>query len=386
VGNANAVSRVRYVNFARAAERYRDEIAVTLARVVESGVYIGGTEVAAFECAFADYCGTAHAVGVASGTAALELTLRAWGVGPGDEVIVPANTAIPTALAAAHAGARVVPVDVEADTGLIDLRAVEAALTSATRVIVPVHIYGHPVDMDRLAELARRAGVRVLEDAAHAHGALYHGRRCGGLADAAAFSFYPTKNLGAFGDAGCITTNDAQLAAALRQLRNLGATGGYDHAVAGYNSRLDPLHAAVLRWKLTHLDGWNERRRELAAIYRAELEELDALTLPAVRDWALPVWHAFAIRVHGGQRDALERELAAQEIETNVHYRVPIHLQSCFADQAWRRGDYPVSEARANELLSLPLDPLHTPHEIARVAGAVRTALERLREANASAR
>src|SRR5665213_103887 len=379
------VTGVRYVNFARAAEQYHREIGAALARVVDSGVYVGGPEVEEFERAFAGYCGTTYAVGVANGTEALELTLRAWGVGAGDEVIVPANTAMPTALAVTHTGARVVPVDVENDTGLIDPAAVEAALTPATRVIVPVHLYGHPADADRLARCARHAGVRVLEDAAHAHGAAYRGRRCGGLADAAAFSFYPTKNLGAFGDAGCITTNDAQLATAVRRLRNLGATSGYDHAVPGYNSRLDPLQAAVLRWKLTQLDAWNARRRELAALYSAELGTLDALTLPAVRAWATPVWHAFAVRVRGGLRDALQHALAADGIETNVHYRTPIHLQSCYADQGWRRGDRPVSEARADELLSLPLDPFHSPEEIARVASSVRMALARLDTANAGA-
>ena len=373
------MSRVRYVNFARAAERYRDEIAGALARVVESGVYAGGPEVAEFEREFAAYCGTAYAVGVANGTEALELTLRAWGVGAGDEVIVPANTAVPTALAVTHAGARVVTADVEPDTGLIDPAAVEAALTAATRAIVPVDLYGHPADFDRIRELARRAGVRVLEDAAHAHGATYRGRRCGSLGDAAAFSFYPTKNLGALGDAGCVTTNDASLASALRLLRNLGATPGYDHVVRGYNSRLDPLHAAVLRWKLTELDAWNERRRELAELYFAELDGVEGITLPAVRAWAVPVWHAFAIRVHGGLRDALQRALADDEIETNVHYRVPVHLQACYAGLGGRSGDRPVSEARAGELLSLPLDPFHTAAEIARAAACVRGALRRLR-------
>jgi dTDP-4-amino-4,6-dideoxygalactose transaminase len=379
------VSRVRYVNFDRSAALYRDEIAATLARVVESGVYIGGTEVAGFEREFAAYCGTAHAIGVANGTEALELTLRAWDIADGDEVIVPANTAVPTALAVTHAGARLVLADVEPDTGLIDPDAVEAALTPATRVIIPVHLYGHPVHADRIREIARRAGVRVLEDAAHAHGATYEGRRCGGLADAGAFSFYPTKNLGAFGDAGCVTTNDERLAKKLHLLRNLGATSHYDHVVRGYNSRLDPLQAAVLRWKLTCLDTWNERRRQHAAAYREQLAGLEGLTLPAVRVWARPVWHAFAVRVHDGQRDALQHALAQEGIETNVHYRVPIHLQSCYAGAGWERGAFPVSEARADELLSLPLDPFHTGDEIARVAHAVRASLPRLRPATVRA-
>lgn len=378
------MSGVRYVNFGRAAERYREEIAAVLARVTSSGVYIGGDDVAGFEREFAAYCGTTYAVGVANGTDALELTLRAWDLGPGDEIIVPANTAVMTALAVTHAGARIVLVDADDETGLIDPNAVEAAITPATRAVVPVQLYGHPAEMRRIGEIARRAGVRVLEDAAHAHGAAYEGHRCGGLADAAAFSFYPTKTLGAFGDAGCVTTNDAALAARLRLLRNMGAAAGQDHVVAGYNSRLDPLQAAVLRWKLPQLDAWNARRRELAALYGALLGDVDGLTLPAVRSWALPVWYAFPVRVRGGLRDALAQELAGDGIETNVHYRVPVHLQSCYAGHGWRRGDFPVSEARAGEQLSLPLDPFHTEDEIARVAAAVRAVLARLRTTHAA--
>ncbi len=373
------MSRVRYVNFDRSALLYGEEIRDALARVVQSGLYIGGPEVAAFEAEFAAYSGTAHAVGVANGTEAIALTLRAWGIGAGDEVIVPANTAIPTALAVTHVGARVVLADVEPDTGLIDPDAVAAAVTAKTRAIVPVHLYGHPVDVRRIGQVADRAGVRLLEDAAHAHGAAYEGRRCGSLGDAAAFSFYPTKNLGALGDAGCVTTDDARLADRLRLLRNLGATSGYDHAVRGYNSRFDPLQAAVLRWKLPRLDAWNGRRSEHAAAYREHLAGLDGLTLPAVRAWATPVWHAFAVLVHDGRRDALQRALTEDGIETNVHYRVPIHRQSCYAGEGWNRGAFAVSEARADELLSLPLDPFHTDAEIERSAHAVRTALARLR-------
>ncbi len=237
-----------------------------------SGVYVGGPEVAEFERSFAEYCGTRFAVGVANGLEALELTLRAWGVGPRDEVIVPANTAVPTALAVTHAGARLVLADVEPDTGLLSAATVRAALSAATRVVVPVHLYGHPVDMDEIGAVAAEAGARVLEDAAHAHGARYRGRRCGSLADAAGFSFYPTKNLGALGDAGCITTDDAALASELRLLRAGGLTTNYRHERKGLTSRLDPLQAALLSWKLAHLDDWNERRRRLAQRYLADLD------------------------------------------------------------------------------------------------------------------
>ncbi|HEY6234286.1 MAG TPA: DegT/DnrJ/EryC1/StrS family aminotransferase [Candidatus Elarobacter sp.] len=375
------MSRVAYVNFPRFAERYRAELGAVMAAVIDSGIYVGGPEVAEFERAFAAYCGTAHAVGVANGLEALVLTLRAWRIGAGDDVIVPANTAIPTALAVTHAGARLVLADVERDTGLLDVAAVEAALTPATRAIVPVHLYGHAVDMDPLRDVAARAGARVLEDAAHAHGAAYRGRRCGGLADAAAFSFYPTKNLGAFGDGGCVTTNDGELAAELRLLRNYGAMTKYEHTVRGFNSRLDSLQAAVLRWKLGRLDAWNERRTALAAIYLAELAGARGLTLPAVRPWATPVWHAFPVCVHDGLRDALQRALLDDGVETNVHYRVPVHRQPCYAGEGWRPGAFPASERRAEMLLSLPLDPFHTDDEIRRVSATVRGALRRLRAA-----
>jgi dTDP-4-amino-4,6-dideoxygalactose transaminase len=379
------VSPVRYVNFQRFSRQYRDELQGVFSRFLDSGTYMGGPEVVEFERAFADYCGTRFAVGVANGLEALELTLRAWRIGPGDEVIVPANTAVQTALAVTHTGARVVLADVEPDTGLLDLAAVEAALTPVTRAIVPVHLYGHPVDMEPLCALAARAGVRVLEDAAHAHGAEYRARRCGSLADAAAFSFYPTKNLGAFGDAGCVTTDDAGLAEELRLLRGCGLTADYRHERRGYTSRLDPLQAALLRWKLVHLDAWNERRRGFAATYLAGLAATPGLTLPVVRPWARPVWYAFPICVHGGRRDELARALLADGIETNVHYRLPIHLQPCFADEPWRRGDYAVSELRADALVSLPLDPFHSAEEIARAIAAVRATMQRLHERAPSA-
>lgn len=372
---------VRYVNFARFAERFGGELQAVMSGVVASGVYVGGDELAAFESAFARFCGTAHAVGVANGTDALELTLRAWGVGPGDDVVIPANTAMPTALAVEHAGANVVLVDAEDDTGTIDVAAVRVALTPATRAIVPVHLYGHPADMDPLREIARAYGVHLLEDAAHAHGARYRGgangrdRRCGALGDAAAFSFYPTKNLGAIGDGGCITTDNAELATRLRALRNNGLAANYDHPVLGFNSRLDPLQAAILRWKLARLDAWNARRAELAERYANGLAGVAQLSLPVVRSWATSVWHAYPIRVRAtaqsGVRDALARALLDDGIETNVHYRTPIHLQSCYAGR-WQRGDFPVSERRAATMLSLPLDPFHTDDEIDRVIDALR--------------
>jgi len=373
------VTPVRYVNFARFAERHRDELHAIVSRVLASGVYIGGDEVASFERDFARYCGTRFAVGVASGTDALALTLRAFGIGPGDDVIVPANTAVPTALAVTHAGARPVFADVEPDTGLVTAETVAAAVTPRTRAIVPVHLYGHPADTVALRAVANAAGARLLEDAAHAHGARFRGRRCGGLADAAAFSFYPTKNLGAFGDAGCVTTDDAELAAELRLLRACGLATDYRHECKGYTSRLDPLQAALLRWKLHSLDAWNERRRALAHVYAERLGGVAGLSLPAVRAWAEPVWYAYPVLVHGARRDAVRRALLEAGVETNVHYPIPVHLQPCYADAGWSAGDFPVAEARASQLLSLPLDPFHEEHEIVRAARALRDVLARLR-------
>jgi dTDP-3-amino-3,4,6-trideoxy-alpha-D-glucose transaminase len=366
------LTAVRYVNFQRSARQFEGVLLGIAASVLDSGTYIGGPELTAFEEAFAAFCGTRHAIGVANGQDALELTLRAWEIGPGDEVIVPANTAIPTALAVTHAGATLVLVDVEEETGLIDPAAVAAALTSRTRAIVPVHLYGHPVAMPALRALGGRHGVHVLEDAAHAHGARLGSRRCGALGDAAAFSFYPTKNLGALGDGGCVTTDDDDLALRIRRLRNLGLNERHEHVVQGFNSRLDPLQAAILRWKLDHLDAWNARRTELAERYCERLADVAALALPVVRDGAFPVWHAFAVRIRDGRRDVVKAALGEAGIETNIHYRVPVHLQPCYAGR-WSIGAFPVSERRALDQLSLPLDPFHTDEEIDRVADALCT-------------
>jgi dTDP-3-amino-3,4,6-trideoxy-alpha-D-glucose transaminase len=370
------VSEIRYVNLERFARAHAAELDAVIARVLRSGIYVGGDEVAAFERDFAAYCGARYAIGVANGLEALELTLRAWEIGAGDEVVVPDNTAVPTALAVTHTGARAVFVDVEPDTGLMSAEALEAALTARTRAAIPVHLYGHAVDMDPIRAVAAAAGVRVLEDAAHAHGALYRDRLCGSLGDAAAFSFYPTKNLGALGDAGCVTTDDAGLADELRLLRSCGLTERYRHVRRGFNSRLDPVQAALLGWKLSRLDAWNDRRRDHARAYLDGLAGVADVTLPAVRPWATPVWHAFPILVGDGRRDELRRALGERGVQTNVHYPVPLHLQPCYAGDGGSSDAFPVSEGRALSLLSLPLDPFHTGDEIATVVAAVRDVLE----------
>jgi len=301
-------------------------------------------------------------VGLGNGLDALVIALRAWNIGPGDEVIVPAHTFVATALAVDEVGATAVLVDVEPDTGLMDMGRVAGLITERTRAIVPVHLCGHPADMDGLRVAIGDRHIKVLEDAAQAHGARYRGGRCGGLGDAAAFSFYPTKNLGALGDGGALVTNDPASAEAARMIANYGSREKYRHEVAGRNSRLDPLQAAVLAAKLDHLDAWNARRSQLALRYFLGLADLRGLDLPGVRAWAEPVWHVFPVRAPG-VRDELQAFLAERGVGTNIHYPTPVHLQPCYAGR-WREGDFPVAEALAKSLLSLPLDPTHTDREI----------------------
>jgi dTDP-4-amino-4,6-dideoxygalactose transaminase len=361
---------VPYIDLARQSDAVGPQLERAIRRVIKSGRLIGGPEVERFEAAFAAHCGADCAVGVGNGLDALSLTLRAWGIGPGDEVIVPAHTFIATALAVEAVGAELVLADVEADTGLLDAARVAAAITPRTRAVLPVHLYGHPVDMDALRAIIPERGVRILEDAAQAHGARYKGRPCGALGDAAGFSFYPTKNLGALGDGGAVTTRDPGLAAEIRRLANYGASTKYRHEVLGGNSRLDPLQAAALGVKLERLEAWNQRRRALAAMYLAGLAGVEGLGLPAVRAWAEPVWHVFAVRAPG-RRAALQTFLESNGVGTNIHYPTPIHRQPCY-DGRWKPGAFPVAEAQANSLLSLPLDPMHTDQEIQFVIDKVR--------------
>jgi len=363
---------VPYLDLARYAPLVGHRMADAMREVVVSGQLIGGPQVQDFERAFAAYCGTEEAIGVGNGLQALTLALRAYGIGPGDEVILPANTFIATAFAVLEAGAVPVLVDVEEATGLISVAATRTAITEKTAAIIPVHLYGHPADMDALVELVRNRQIMLLEDACQAHGARYKGRRCGALGDAAAFSFYPTKNLGALGDAGAVTTGDRRLAERIRLAGNYGSQQKYEHVTFGTNSRLDPLQAAALKVKLPHLDGWNARRADHATRYLAGLAGLYGLALPHVHAWAEPVWHVFPVRVAGGRRDALIAHLTAQGIGTNIHYPKPIHLQDCFRKRGWKHGNFPVSERLAQQLVSLPLDPTHTADEIDRVIVAVR--------------
>lgn len=337
----------------------KPELDEAIARVVSSGWFIGGGEVDQFEADYATYCGCTHAVGVANGLDALHLALRAMDVGPGDEVIVPSNTYIATWLAVSQCGATPVPVEPDAQTFNINPALIEAAITPRTKVILPVHLYGQPADMDPILAIARKHGLRVLEDGAQAHGARYKGRRIGAHGDAVAWSFYPGKNLGAMGDGGAVTTNDEQLADRIRVMRNYGSRVKYVNEVQGYNSRLDPLQAAILRVKLAHLDDWNNRRRAIAAHYQQGLANC-GLRLPQLPEWAESVWHLYVVQCP--QRDALQKALANNGVGSLIHYPIPPHLQQAYSTDVWSEAGFPLSERMANEALSLPIGP-HLLHE-----------------------
>ena len=331
------------------------ELEAAYRRVAASGRLILGPELAAFESEFAAYCGAAHAVGVGNGLDALTLALRAAGVGAGDEVIAPSHTFVATWLAIAATGARPVPVEPDPATCTLTAEAVAAAVTPRTAAVIPVSLYGHPVDMDPLLAVCKRHGLFVLEDAAQSHGAAYEGRRTGSLAHATAFSFYPTKNLGALGDAGAVTTSDGGLAERLRKLRNYGSIRKYEHEHAGVNSRLDELQAAFLRAKLPRLDAANDRRRAHAAAYAEALGGAAGLTLPVEAVWARHVYHLYVVR--SPERDALQARLEAAGVQTLIHYPTPCHLQPAFADLGFRSGQFPLAERLAREVLSLPMWP-----------------------------
>jgi dTDP-4-amino-4,6-dideoxygalactose transaminase len=333
----------------------RAELDAAWHRVMSSGWFILGEEVEAFEREFAAYCQAKHCVGVANGLEALHLILRAYGIGPGDEVIVPANTYIATWLAVTQAGATPVPVEPVPETHNIDPARVAAAITPRTRAIMVVHLYGQPADMDPINALARERGLKVIEDCAQAHGARYRSRRTGALGDAAGWSFYPGKNLGALGDGGAVTTDDPSLAERIRVLRNYGSRVKYHNEVVGFNSRLDELQAALLRVKLERLDDWNERRRKVAAHYLQALAGIPELILPVVPAWAEPVWHLFVVR--RPRRDAFQQTLTDRGIGTMIHYPIPPHRQAAYASLGLEEGRFPMSEQLAREVLSLPMGP-----------------------------
>jgi len=328
---------------------------------LRSGWYIGGQDVEAFEEEFATFTGTRHCIGIANGLDALRLALVAMGIGVGDEVIVPANTFIATWLAVSQSGATPIPVESLESTYNLDPSRIDAAITPRTKAILPVHLYGQPADLDPILALARKHGLRVLEDAAQAHGACYKGKRIGGHGDVVAWSFYPSKNLGALGDAGAVTTNDQELADRVRVLRNYGSRVKYMNEVKGCNSRLDPVQAAVLRVKLKHLDEWNARRAAIAARYTAELADA-GLVLPTVPAWAEPVWHLYVVQ--HAKRNELQKALLEAGIGTQIHYPIPPHLQEAYRDAGYAAGRFPIAESMANRLLSLPMGPQLQPKDV----------------------
>jgi dTDP-4-amino-4,6-dideoxygalactose transaminase len=363
---------VPFVDLQAQYRSIKSEVDAAIQRVLDTSAFILGREVEAFERAFAEYVGAEFCVGVSNGTAAIQLALTACGVGSGDEVIVPANTFFATAEAVSTANATPVFVDCDADSCNIDASKIEAAVTPRTRAIVPVHLYGQPADMDAVFEVAERHKLIVVEDAAQAHGARHGGRRVGPLGRAGCFSFYPGKNLGAYGEGGAVVTNDKEVARRVRLLRDHGSEQKYRHEIVGYNFRLEGIQGAVLNVKLRHLDRWNELRREHAARYRellAPLADAGSLTLQREAAYAESVYHLFVIQADA--RDSLQRFLSAAGVQTGIHYPVPVHLQPAYASLGHRAGDFPVAERQAGRLLSLPMFAELTERQVNYVADAV---------------
>jgi dTDP-4-amino-4,6-dideoxygalactose transaminase len=361
--------KVTFVDLSAGYLELRDELDAAYRRVIASGHYVLGPEVESFETEFAAYCGAKYCVGVANGLEAISLILRAYGIGPGDSVIVPANTYIATWLAVTHVGAELIPVEPDEATFNIDPHLVEAAIKPSTRAIIAVHLYGQPANMDALAQTARNHKLLLVEDAAQAHGARYKGRRVGSLGDAAAFSFYPTKNLGAIGDGGAVTTDDSALADRVRALRNYGSLKKYVNEILGFNSRLDELQAALLRVKLSRLDDWNARRREIAQQYSRGLTPIRHVVVPQIESNSEPVWHVFVVR--SKSRDQLQSHLKAEGIATLIHYPIPPHLSQAYAGLALPRDLFPITETLSTEILSLPLWPQMDPSNVDQVSRGV---------------
>jgi dTDP-4-amino-4,6-dideoxygalactose transaminase len=360
--------KVPFLDFQAPYLELKAELDDAYQRVMASGWYILGKEVDAFEAEFAAYCQTKYCIGVGNGLEALHLILRAMEIGAGDEVIVPANTYIASWLAISQVGATPVPVEPDERTYNINPSLIENAITDRTKAIMAVHLYGQPADMDAVNEIAVRRNLKVIEDAAQAHGARYKNRRVGSLGNAAGFSFYPSKNLGAIGDAGAVTTNDAELADKIRLLRNYGSRVKYENEIQGYNSRLDELQAAFLRVKLAKLDEWNARRVKVATQYLKTLENNSSLTLPFIPDWAEPVWHLFVVR--HPKRYNLEQDLKLANISTLIHYPIPPHLSGAYTNEKY--GSLAISEQMSKEVLSLPLSPHITVKDISLVLEALQ--------------
>ncbi len=365
-----ATVKVPYLDLKAQYRSIKPEIDAAVRGVLESGQFVLGPEVAAFEQEFAAYCSTAECVALNSGTSALHLALLAAGIGAGDEVITTPFTFVASVAAILYAGARPVLVDIEPRSFTLDPAKIESAITPRTKALLPVHLYGQPADMDRIMQIGRRHGLIVIEDAAQAHGAKYKGRTVGSIGDMACFSFYPGKNLGAYGEAGAITTSNPDFARTIRMLRDWGQDRKYHHLLRGYNYRMEGFQGAVLRVKLRHLEQWTESRRALVRQYNELLADCD-LETPAEMPWARHVYHVYTVRAK--QRDHLEAALNDDGIQTGIHYPVPVHLQPAYADLGYGPGAFPEAEAAAAQVLSLPLYPELSPEAVAQVGEAVRT-------------
>jgi dTDP-4-amino-4,6-dideoxygalactose transaminase len=359
---------IPYLDLPTQYRSIKGEIDAAVARVLESAQFILGEEVTAFERDFARYCQSADCIGVNSGTSALHVALLAAGIGPGDEVITVPFSFVATVSAICYTGATPVFVDVEPDYYTMDVSKIEAAITPRTRAIMPVHLYGQPADMDAILAIAKRRSLAVIEDAAQAHGSEYRGRRCGSMGEIAGFSFYPGKNLGAYGEGGAIVTSRADLAQTCRTLRNWGEEKRYEHRLKGFNYRMDGIQGAILRVKLRHLERWTDQRQQVASWY-AEMLDPEVVRIPQARPGCRHVYHVYAVRSR--DRDRLRDVLTAQQIQTGIHYPIPIHLQPAHADLGYHAGDFPVTEQVAREVLSLPMFPEMTREQVAIVAAAV---------------
>jgi len=365
--------KIPLLDMASPYKELKSELDEAYQRVMDSGRYILGVEVETFESEFAAYCGVKHCIGVGNCLEALHLILHAYEIGAGDEVIVPANTYIATWLAVSYSGAIPVPVEPDISVYTLDPQRIEASITSHTRAIMPVHLYGQSADMQPIVDIAERHHLLVIEDAAQAQGTRYQNQMAGSLGHAAGFSFYPGKNLGAFGDAGAVVTNDNNLAEKIRLLRNYGSKNKYYNEIKGYNSRLDPLQAAFLRVKLKHLDEWNNRRQQIANLYFHSLKDVPGLVLPFVPEWSSPIWHQFVIRYN--QRGVLQAALDRAGIGTLIHYPVPPHLSTAYSEADWKQGDFPLTEDLAKTVLSIPMGPHMKADDVKEVADVIKSVL-----------
>ena len=361
--------RVSFVDLKRQYEKIKDEIDNAIFKVVNNGDFILGKELGAFEKEFASYCGSKFCACVNSGTSALHFALIALGVSKGDEVILPANRFIAAALAVSYTGAKPILIDIDKESYNIDTTKIKEKITKKTKAIVPVHLYGQTADMGSILEIAEKYNLKIVEDCCQAHGASYNGKKAGSMGDIGCFSFYPSKNLGAYGDGGAIVTSDEKILEKVSMLRNYGQKIKYNHLIKGFNGRLDNIQAAILRVKLKYLDEWNKARRKYALIYNSLLEDADVIT-PIQKDYAKHIYHQYVIRMK--ERDNLSKYLNSKKISTSIHYPIPIHLQKAYSDLNYKKGNFPITEKYADEIISLPVFPELKQEEIEYVVSNVK--------------